>query len=143
MKNQFLGLAATLAFGTALAGELSGVSGRYRYEEYSVTLPDGRVLHLKDLGASEAFLDISDSAITLRMTMTTGKTIVQTAKVVETHVDNGSGYWVAQWPDMKSAVRAYITLKGGVLTSDTKFDDRADPQFGSSEHAVLRRVGGG
>jgi hypothetical protein len=43
---------------------------------------------------------------------------------------------------MKSPVRANVTLVGDVLTSDTRFDNRAEPQFGSSEHAVLKRVGG-
>jgi hypothetical protein len=103
---------------------------------------DGKVLHLKDLGASEAFLDVSDAGITLRMTMVAGNTVTQSAKVLEARFDKGAGYWLAQWPDMKSPVRANVTLVGDVLTSDTRFDNRAEPQFGSSEHAVLKRVGG-
>jgi hypothetical protein len=71
--------------GAAEAADLSAVAGHYRYEQYDVTLPDGRVLHLKDIGASEAFL---------------------------------------------------------FLTSDTRFHNRADPQFGSSERAVLKRMSG-
>jgi len=53
------------------------------------------------------------------------------------------GYWVAQWPDMKGPVRANVTLVGEVLTSDSRFDDRSDPlRYGSTEHAVLKRVSG-
>jgi hypothetical protein len=96
----------------------------------------------KDLGASEAFLDISDAGVTLRMTMLAGNVVTQSAKVVEAHVVKGEGYWIAQWPDMKGPVRANGTLVGDVLTSDTRFDNKAEPQFGSSEHAVLKRIGG-
>jgi hypothetical protein len=142
VKKYLVWLAAILVSGGVAAGDLSGMTGHYRYEQYAVTLPDGRVLHLKDLGASEAFLDVSDTGIMLRMTMTAGNTVTQSAKILEAHFEKGSGYWMAQWPDMKGPVRANITLVGDVLTSDTKFDNRADPQFGSSEHAVLKRVSG-
>jgi hypothetical protein len=87
-------------------------------------------------------VDVSDAGITLRMTMAAGKIVTQSAKVIEAHVDKGAGYWIAQWPDMKGPVRAVITLVGDTLTSDTHFDNSADPQFGSIEHAVLKRVGG-
>jgi hypothetical protein len=142
MKIGLLTLLVLFAGGIASAGDLTQLAGHYRYEQYAVTLPDGRVLHLKDLGASDAFLDVSDVGITLRMTMLAGNTVTQSAKVLEAHCSKGEGYWIAQWPDMKGPVRANITLVGEVLTSDTKFDNRADPQFGSSEHAVLKRVSG-
>jgi len=142
MKIGLLTLLVLFAGGIASAGDLTQLAGHYRYEQYAVTLPDGRVLHLKDLGASDAFLDVSDVGITLRMTLLAGNTVTQSAKVLEAHCSKGEGYWIAQWPDMKGPVRANITLVGDVLTSDTKFDNRADPQFGSSEHAVLKRVSG-
>jgi hypothetical protein len=124
------------------AADLSAVAGHYRYEEYSVTLPNGRTLQLSDLGVTEGFLDISDAgSITLRMTMRASNTVVQTAKVVEAHIAQGKGYWIAQWPDMKTPVKAQITLVAGVLTTDTRFEDRADPErLGSVEHAVLRKM---
>ena len=142
MKTALIAVVALILWSVASAGELSAVAGHYRYEQYAVTLPNGRVLQLNDLGASEAFLDISETEITLRMTMTHGNTVTQTAKVLEAHFNKGAGYWKAQWPDMKGPVRANITLVGDVLTSDTRFDNQADPQYGSSEHAVLKRVSG-
>jgi hypothetical protein len=70
-----------------------------------------------------------------------GNPIVQSAKVLEAHFVSGKGYWVAQWPDMTYPVRANVTLVGGVLTSDSRFDDRSDAlRYGSTERAVLRRV---
>jgi hypothetical protein len=143
MRKYWLALTMFLISAGASAGDLSAVAGHYRYEQYAVTLPDGRVLQLKDLGASEAFLDISDRGITLRMNMLAGNSVTQSAKILEAHFTNGKGYWLAQWPDMKSPVRANITLVGDVLTSDTRFDNRADLQFGSNEHALLKRVSGG
>jgi hypothetical protein len=44
---------------------------------------------------------------------------------------------------MKGPARANVTLDGEVLTSDNRFDDKSDPlRYGSTEHAVLKRVGG-
>jgi hypothetical protein len=123
---------------------LSAVVGHYRYEQYSVTLPNGRVLGLSDIGATSASLDISATGtITLRMTMKAGNTIEQTAKVSEAHFTGAQGYWVAQWPDMNYPVKAQIRISADTLTSDTQFDSRADTErFGSKEHAVLRKDNG-
>ena len=143
MKIYLAVLAGMFLSAAATAGDLSAVAGHYRYEQYAVTLSDGRVVHLKDLGASEAFLDISDDGITLELIMLAGKPLTQSAKVIEAHFAKGQGYWIAQWPDMKGPVRANITLAADTLTSNTRFDNQADPlQFGSSEHAVLKRVRG-
>jgi hypothetical protein len=144
LKIYLIALAGIILSGVAAAGDLSAVAGHYRYQDYAATLPDGRVLKLEDLGAKDAFLDISeDGTITLRMTMLTGNPVVQSAKVLEAHFAQGRRYWVAQWPDMKGPVRANVTLVGEVLTSDSKFDDKSDPlRYGSTEHAVLKRVSG-
>ncbi len=143
MKTLIAGLALLVMPGLVVAGPLAGIAGHYRYEQYSVTLPNGRVLGLADLGAADASLDISDATgtITLRMTMRAGHTVVQTAKVVEASVNKGKGYWIAQWPDMSYPVRAMLAVSAGALTTDTRFDNRADAErFGSLEHAVLRKV---
>jgi len=127
----------------ARAEGLAAVAGHYRYEQYSVTLPNGRVLGLNDLGATNAFLDISATGtITLRMRMKAGNTVRQTARVLEANFAQAKGYWIAQWPDMNYPVRAQIKISAGTLTSDTRFDDRSDVgRFGSVEHAVLRKEG--
>jgi hypothetical protein len=138
------GCLSCLFYGLATAGDLSIVAGHYRYDEYTVTLPNGRVLGLSDLGAQDAFLDISEKgSITLRMTMKAGNTVTETAKVIDAHFTQGKGYWIAQWPDMTKPVKAQIAISGSTLTSDTSFDDRSDAErYGSVEHAVLRKVTG-
>jgi hypothetical protein len=131
---------------SAAAADLSQVAGHYRYDTYSVQLPNGRELSLNDLGATEAFLDISESGtIRLRMRTRAGNTVIQTAHVSEAHFSGPAGYWIAQWPDMTYPVRAEIRLApGGTLISDTHFTDRSDKaRFGSVEHAVLRRSASG
>jgi hypothetical protein len=142
MKIRPLTLAALLVSGLATAGDISPVVGHYRYQDYAATLADGRVIKLQDMGATDAFLDISeDGVITLRMTMVTGNPVVQSAKVLEAHFVSGKGYWVAKWPDMTYPVRANVTLIGELLTSDSRFEDKSDPlRYGSTEHAVLKRV---
>lgn len=141
MKNWMLPVLILLPV-AASAADLSVVVGHYRYEQYSVTLPNQRVLSLGDIGASEAFLDISaNGIITLRMTMKAGNVVTETAQVVEAHFSGAKGYWVAQWPDMMTPVRAQISIGADGLVSDTHFDDKSDKErFGSVEHAVLRKL---
>ena len=125
-----------------MAGDLAAVAGHYRYEQYSVSRPNQHVLSLNDLGATDAFLDISyDGTLTLRMTMRAGNIVTETAKVIEAHFSGAKGYWIAQWPDMTSPVRAQILFNKGLLMSTTRFEDGSDTErFGSTEHAVLRRL---
>jgi hypothetical protein len=127
---------------SAWSGNLAAVAGHYRYEQYTVTLSNQRVLSLNDLGATNGFLDISDDGtITLRMTTSAGNTVTETAKVLEAHFSGTEGYWIAQWPDMTYPVRAQIIFNKGLLVSTTHFRDKSDVQrFGSTEHAVLRKV---
>jgi hypothetical protein len=141
-KSIALGCLMLLCSGLSAAADLSPVAGHYRYEQYNVTLPNGPILALEDLGATEAFVDISDAGtITLRMTMKAGNTVTETAKVIEAHFAQGQGYWIAQWPDMRKPIRAKIRISGDTLTSDTSFDDRSDVErYGSVEHAVLRKA---
>src|SRR6202021_1816574 len=106
----FVGL---ILSGATRAADLSAVAGHYRYEQYAVTLPNGRVLQLKDLGASEAFLDISQTEITLRMTLARGDTVPQSAKILGGNFAKGAGYWKAKGPDLKGPGRGNITFVGG------------------------------
>jgi hypothetical protein len=131
-------VAPTLASG----GELSTIAGRYSYGDYAVTLPTGRTLHLADLNASSGILEVSDSgSVTLRLTMRSGEVVVETARLLEAHFSNGTGYWRAKWPDMSYAVRTDITVKGDTLTTVTKFDNPFDEKrLGSVERASLKKV---
>lgn len=101
-KSDFDQYAQWLVGENKKAWRIESAIGHYRYQDYSATLPDGGVLKLQDLGAKDAFLDISeDGTITLRMTMLTGNPVVHSAKVLEAYFAQGKGHWVAQWPDMK------------------------------------------
>jgi hypothetical protein len=128
----------------ASAGELSAIVGRYLYSDYAVTLPNGRVLHLRDINATSASLDVTAAdTVTLRMTMGSGEVVVQTAQILEAHLMNGIGFWRAKWPDMNYAVRTDFTVKGDTLTTVTKFDNPFDERrYGSVERATLNKVAG-
>ena len=135
-------IAACLLPVLAFAADADRVSGHYRYTDYKVTLPNGRVIGLKEMGASDASLDITvpGRTITLRMTMGTGRVEEQSARIIEWSVGPTGGYWVAQWPDMKYPVKAVITIAGRRLTSETRFDEPTDmDRFGTVERAVLDR----
>jgi hypothetical protein len=47
MKIAVMTLVGFILSGAAEAADLSAVAGHYRYEQYDVTLPDGRVLHFE------------------------------------------------------------------------------------------------
>jgi len=86
-----LGAALATWSGLTTAADLSQVAGHYRYDQYSVKMPDGREMSLKDLGATDAFLDISESGtITLHMRMNAGNTVTETAKVIQDLPATGS-----------------------------------------------------
>jgi hypothetical protein len=124
------------------AADADRISGHYLYTGYQVTLPNGRVIGLKEMGASDASLDIAvrDRTITLRMTMGTGRVVEQSARIVEWNVGPAGGYWIAQWPDMKYPVKAVVSVAGTRLTSETRFDHPEDmDRFGTVERAVLDR----
>jgi hypothetical protein len=135
-------LALVFVSATASAGDLTAIAGHYTYTDYSVSLPSGRVMHLEDLGAVSATLDISESnSLTLRMVMRSGQVVTETAKIVEIHFANGSGYWLAQWPDMTYPVKALISVRGSTLSSVTKFEKASDSErFGSVENATLTKA---
>ena len=124
------------------AGELAPIVGRYAYTDYSVTLPTGRVLHLRDLNATSASLELTDSdSLTLRMTLNSGEVVVQTAHLLEAHFANGVGFWRAKWPDMSYPVRTDITVKGDTLTTVIKFENPFDDRrYGSIERGTLKKT---
>ena len=143
MKAPCFIVGSVLVASVGFATDLSALAGHYHYQQYLVSLPNGRHIGLQEMGATDAYLDIAgNGTITLRMNMNTGRTVTETANVSKLEFAHGKGYWIAQWPDMNYPVRAEFTLVGGVLTSDTRFEDRSDSErFGSVEHAVLEKVG--
>lgn len=143
-QSQLLGKVAKQADSKSSLAALEQLAGYYSYQSYSVTLPSGQVLGLKELGATTASLNIdAQGTLTLLMNMSNDKTIVQTAKVLEVKLGDSNGYWIAQWPDMSYAVKSNIVIDGDKLVSTTRFEERTDSaRYGSVEQATLRRVAG-
>ena len=141
-KQALLLLIALLGVSTpGWADGLASIAGRYAYTEYRITLANGRVLHLADLGADKATIDITGKGnIILRMHMRDGRAVVSEGKVLDASISSRRGYCVVKWPEMTYSVRAELLVHGDELRSETRFDDRSDaPRYGSVESAVLER----
>lgn len=139
---QLVGKVEKRAEAKASLAPLQQLAGQYNYEYYRLIMLSGRMLGLKELGATSATLDIdAQGTLTLRMKMTNGKTITQIARILEVKLDGNNGYWIAQWPDMSYPVDTNISFEGNKLINRTQFENTADtPRFGSVEEALLRRI---
>jgi hypothetical protein len=141
-SNRITVLAALLVFsGSCWADGLASIAGRYAYTEYRLTLANGRVLNLADIGADRATLDITGKgSVILRMHMRNGHDVLAEGKVLDVSISGRRGYCVVKWPYMTYSVRAELLVHGDELRSETRFDDRSDaPRYGSVESAVLQR----
>lgn len=138
---QLLGKVEKQVEADPLLASLGTLAGHYTYESYRMTMLSGQVLGLKELGYTAATLDIdAQGTLTRRMTMTNGKVVTETAKILEVKLDDNSGYWIAQWPDIRYPVQADISFERGRLVSRTQFEDLADtPRFGNVELAIMHR----
>ena len=124
------------------ASDISSIAGHYTYESYSFTLPTGQSASFKELGASGATLDIGhDMSIVLTMHMLDGTNPVAQAKILDFHLEQGSGYWIAKWPEMSYPVRADFSLAAGTVRYVIRFNNKDDTfRYGGSDQGVLRRL---
>jgi hypothetical protein len=120
----------------------NGISGTYVYDTYVFTSPDGQSSGLEALGAKGASLEIiNGNAIRMTMHMRDGSDHVSNARILELHLDQGGGYWIAQWPEMTYPVRKDFRMDGGTFSYVIRFDDPTDVyRYGGMEQGVLRRV---
>jgi hypothetical protein len=127
--------------GSCWADGLASIAGRYAYTEYRVTLANGRVLGLADIGADKATIDVTGKgSVILRMHMRNGRDVLSEGKILDASISGRRGFCVVKWPDMSYAVRAELLVHGDELRSETRFDDRSDSaRYGSVESAVLQR----
>jgi hypothetical protein len=141
-STQLLGKAAGLAEARPSLTPLAQLAGHYRYESYSFISPSGHVVGMTDRGYSAATLDIdAQGTLTQRITMSKGKVVTRTAKILEAKLDNDSGYWIAQWSDMTRPTKVEISREGEQLFSTTRFTNPADgPLYGSLEQITLQRI---
>lgn len=124
------------------AGDIDMISGRYIYETYSFTLPTGQSAGFKELDASGATLDIGrDMSIALTMHMLDGTDSVSHAQILELHLEQDTGYWLAKWPEMAYPVRKDFKLFGDTIRYVIRFDDSSDIyRYGGSDQGILRRL---
>ena len=77
----------------------------------------------------------------MTMHMRDGSDHVSNARILELHLDQGAGYWIAQWPEMAYPVRKDFRMEGGTFSYVIRFDEPTDVyRYGGREQGVLRRV---
>jgi hypothetical protein len=140
-----LAVVALVGVWPALAwpADLTAWTGRYAYDEYSVTFASGAVLDLGDLGVRDAEVAIlPDGTMVSRMTMASGESVVSRTKVTDVRLAGDRGSWVEHWPELGYAVRRDVERTVDGFRYSARFEDRRDRlRYGSVDRGVLRRVG--
>lgn len=128
---------------SARAEPLADLSGRYVYEEYSLTLADGTILDLAALGLRDAKLSIyPNGAIVTRMTSDSGEEIVSRCSSSDWRISDADASWTEDCPEVGYPIRREIERTPDGLSYSIRFDDARDRvRYGSVDHGVLRRVG--
>ncbi|MFZ6643139.1 hypothetical protein ACO0LL_25695 [Undibacterium sp. TC4M20W] len=131
-----------MASGWACAGDLDKITGKYNYEQYRLTMANGKTLSMSDIGAKSMSIEVKkDSTISMKMFMIDGKIIASDALIKEIKIDGNKGYWIAQWPEMNYPVKKLFSINGSQIEYDIKFENAQDlSRYGMHEHAVLRKT---
>ncbi|MFZ6681865.1 hypothetical protein [Undibacterium sp. Tian12W] len=131
-----------MASGWACAGDLDKITGKYNYEQYRLTMANGKTLSMSDIGAKSMSIEVKkDSTISMKMFMIDGKIIASDALIKEIKIDGNKGYWIAQWPEMNYPVKKLFSINGSQIEYDIKFENAQDLlRYGMHEHAVLRKT---
>lgn len=131
-----------MASGWACAGDLDKITGKYNYEQYRLTMANGKTLSMSDIGAKSMTIEVKkDSTIAMKMFMIDGRTIASDALIKEIRINGNKGYWIAQWPEMNYPVKKLFSINGSQIEYDIKFENAQDlSRYGMHEHAVLRKT---
>ncbi len=128
--------------GAVSSAEIDAITGRYVYDSYKATLRNGTSLSLRQLGAKSATLEIlPNMVLRMEMRMLNGTSTVTKARILEIKTSELRGYFVAQWPDMKSPVKEEFTVIPNGLKYIIHFTDPSDAmRYGGKEEATLKRT---
>ena len=148
MKN-LLRMSTVTAFllcsgAVANSAEIDAITGRYVYTSYKATLRNGGSFSLQQLGAKSATLEIfPHMMLRMEMRMLNGTSTITQAKILELKTSGSRGYFLAQWPDMKSPVKEEFTVIPNGLKYIIHFTDPSDAmRYGGREEATLKRADG-
>jgi hypothetical protein len=128
----------------AHAGErdIAKLVGRYTYESFQLTLPNGQTGGFEMHGATGAETEIkADRSILFQLNLADGRTITATATLVDAQLDGNVGFIVQKWANMNYEVRTEIELTTTGLSYTNRFQNKDDhARYGMVERATLKRV---
>lgn len=124
------------------ATNVGQIAGKYEYESYSFTLPNGEVRGFDSLGAKGANLEIrADKTILLTMHMIGGEAEVERAKIVKLQIVGNKGHWLAKWPEVPGLVRKDFTIDHGIISYEIIFTKENGPVLnGVRENGTLIKI---
>jgi hypothetical protein len=127
---------------STFASDIEKIAGRYKYESYTIELPNGYKVGLEALGARSVEIEFrKDYSIVMFMAMLDGKVVESKATIKEIKIDNGKGYWLAQWPEMDYPVKKEFQFSGDTFEYYIKFENQHDTlRYGSVERAILKKI---
>ena len=125
-----------------LASDMALISGKYRYEKYALTMPNGNVMSMNNIGAKSINMVFNlDDTVIMELKTLDGKIIKETATIKEIKIKGNKGYWIAKWPDINYSVRKDFTFHDDVFEYEIKFTDKSDTtRYGAVERATLRKM---
>jgi hypothetical protein len=136
----FAGLVVT---GDARATDIERIAGRYVYDTYTWTMPNGQAGSFREFGATGATIDIKpDNSMVMTMHMRDGTDSVSQARILSFDLGkDGKGLLVVKWPDMALPVKQEIQMDGSTMTYLIRFGDPDDKdRYGATDRGVLKRV---
>lgn len=125
-----------------IAANVGQITGKYKYSNYSFTLPGGEMKGFESLGAKDATLEIrADKTISLTMHMIDGSRRIEQARIVKLEIAGNKGYWLAKWPDVPGLVRKDFTIDRGVISYEITFSkENGQVLNGVHERGTLTKI---
>ncbi|MFZ6756776.1 hypothetical protein ACO0K9_06110 [Undibacterium sp. Ji50W] len=127
---------------SSFANDIALIAGKYRYEKYAVTMANGNVLSLANIGIKSIDMSFNtDSSMLMEATMLDGKIVKEKAVLKEIRIKGNKGYWVARWSDVDYDIREDFSFHDDVLEYETKFRNKSDKErYGAVERATLKKI---
>ncbi|MBC3917709.1 hypothetical protein H8L32_09515 [Undibacterium sp. CY18W] len=137
-----IALLFSLMTASSFANDMALIAGKYRYEKYAVTMANGNVLSLANIGIKSINMSFNtDSTVLMEATMLNGKIVKEKAVIKEIKIKGNKGYWIARWSDINYDIREDFSFHDDVFEYEAKFQDKSDKdRYGAVERGTLKKM---